>query len=95
MLNGEIDGWRRQHRFDLRVNGNHVTTYIIDFAVDHPDGSTEYVECKGFETDVWKLKWALLKAVFEQDFRKDEGDRLTLVKQKDWRKKIRQYLPGK
>jgi hypothetical protein len=28
------------------------------------DGSIEYHEVKGFETDVWKLKWKMALAIY-------------------------------
>lgn len=80
MRAGDIKGWERQVRLDLRVNGQHICDYKIDFVVEHHDGSREYVECKGVEMPDWKLKWSLLEATFE-DFRKHPGDRMSVVKQ--------------
>lgn len=54
-----------QFKIDLRVNGVHIANYFIDFRVDYPDGSIELIEVKGFETDLWKLKWKLTQALIE------------------------------
>ena len=42
----------------------HLTNYYIDFVVHHNDGTIEYVECKGVEQDLWRLKWTMLEAVY-------------------------------
>ena len=57
-----VVAWDRQVKFDLRVNGKHITNYFCDFRVYLADGRIEYREVKGFETEVWKLKKALLEA---------------------------------
>jgi len=78
---GEITKWERQVKIDLKgENGSHITNYFIDFVVYHRSGITEYVECKGFETEVWRLKWKLAEDKFKNS--KDFGSdiKLTLVK---------------
>jgi len=42
----------------------HICNYFIDFVVTYADDSIEYVEVKGMETDVWKMKWKLTEAIF-------------------------------
>jgi hypothetical protein len=61
---GDIKDWHAHESIDLRVNGHLVATYKIDFVVEHNDGSTEYVETKGFETADWRLKWKLFEALY-------------------------------
>lgn len=61
---GDIKGWERQVKIDLRVNGYHITNYFVDFLIIHNDGTNEYVEVKGFETDVWRIKWRLFEALY-------------------------------
>ena len=73
----DIAGWRRQVRIPLVVNDEHIADYWIDFILQHNDGSEEYVECKGFETRDWKLKFKILEAMLKNDPTK----RLTVVKQ--------------
>lgn len=76
----DIKSWERQVKLDLKVNGTHITNYYIDFVVTHNDGKKEFVEVKGFETDVWRMKWKILEATFE-DFKETPDDFLTVVKQ--------------
>ena len=74
-----VDRFERQCKLDLRVNDEHICNYFIDFKVFYKDGHIEYVEVKGFETDVWRLKWRITKATFD-DMTKGEDARLVLVK---------------
>lgn len=60
---GSISGLRRQVRFPLEVNGEHVAWYICDFLYQH--GGKEIVEdVKGVKTDVFRLKSKLMKACY-------------------------------
>lgn len=61
---GEIKDFRRQETIRLDVGRFHICNYIIDFVVTHNDETTEYIEVKGFETDVWRLKWKLFEALY-------------------------------
>ncbi len=63
----DIKCWSRQQKISLDVNGYHICNYYIDFVVEHNDGTFEYVEVKGFETEVWRLKWKLFEALFGND----------------------------
>lgn len=72
----EITKWERQVRIPLDVNGKHICNYYIDFKVYYPDDTTEYVEVKGFETEVWRLKWKLFEALYGEN----ETIKLTIVK---------------
>lgn len=63
---GEIVDYREQVKIPLEVNGYHICNYFIDFVIDHKDGTTEYLETKGFATDVWKLKWKVFEALYDQ-----------------------------
>lgn len=74
----DIKSWDRQHKIELYAYDTKVCNYYIDFVITHNDGVKEYVECKGFETNVWKLKWKLCQAKFKKEQPKDI---LTLVKQ--------------
>lgn len=66
---GEVVKWDRQIRLPLDVNGQKVCTYIVDFVVTCRDGSIEYVDVKGYKTDVYKLKKKLVKAVLGIDIK--------------------------
>lgn len=72
---GEILGWDRQVKIPLEVNGYLVANYYIDFVV-YRDGETEYIESKGYPTEVWKLKWRLFEALYTKP-----GNKLTVVMQ--------------
>ncbi len=80
----DIVRWERQVRLDLKVNGQHVTNYYIDFIVYYPDGHRDFVECKGMELGEWRLKWSLLEATFD-DFKEHPDDQLVVVKQSSMR----------
>ena len=60
----DIKSYTNQHKIQLYVNGIHICDYFIDFRVELMDGTYEYHEVKGFETDVWRLKWKLTQAVY-------------------------------
>ena len=66
LLKKKILGWHGQVDLDLVVNGVHVCKAVVDFVVIHLDGSEEYVEIKGYETDVFKLKRKLVAAVYPE-----------------------------
>jgi len=73
---GEITGWERQVKIDLcGENGSHITNYFIDFVVHHKDGTTEYVECKGFRTPEFNLKWKL----FEDKMMNEKDVKISMV----------------
>jgi len=75
----DIKKWDRQKTLELRVNGLKVCTYRIDFVITHNDGTIEYVECKGYPTPVWRIKWKLFEAKMIKQI--DRGKvKLTIVK---------------
>lgn len=69
----DIKSWERQVRIPLYVRragrlgleepGVKVCDYVVDFVITHFSGELEYVEVKGMETDLWKLKWKLFGAL--------------------------------
>ena len=61
---GEIKSYEQQKTLDLIVNGYIVCTYRIDFIVYHLDGTTEYIEMKGYDTPLWRLKWKLFESLY-------------------------------
>jgi hypothetical protein len=60
----DIAKWEKQIRVPLEVNGFKICTYIVDFRIIHNDGSIEWVECKGFVTDVARIKMRLFEAAY-------------------------------
>lgn len=63
---GEVERWERQVKVDLRVNGVHIANYFCDFKVWLTDGTIQYHEVKGFETDVWRMKWRIFHATLNE-----------------------------
>lgn len=63
---GQIRSWRRGRVWTL-VDGPRRAdriTYTPDFEVEGPDGALRCVDVKGVETDVFKLKARLWRAVY-------------------------------
>jgi hypothetical protein len=73
---GELKEVIPQFKISLDVFGKHICNYIIDFRVIHKDDSIEYIECKGFATDTWRLKWKLTEAILNET---EPGSVLTVV----------------
>ena len=67
--NGEIEEIKPQFKLSLDVNGFHICNYYVDFLVILPDGSKELHEYKGFETDLWRLKWKLTEALYGEEYK--------------------------
>lgn len=61
----DIVDFQEQVKIALVVNGFHICNYYIDFVIEHNDGTMEYLECKGFATNEWKLKWKLFEALYD------------------------------
>jgi len=59
-----VANWSRQFKVSFDINGYHITNHYVDFRVEYADGSIELIECKGMETDVWKIKRNLLEALY-------------------------------
>lgn len=78
---GEILEWDRQVKIPLEVNGQHICDYYVDFRILYPDGHTEFVECKGFATPVFRIKWKLFEALYGNNPKVD----LTIIKQSQWK----------
>ena len=72
----DIKSWKPQVKIDLQSNGHHICNYYIDFMIEHNDGLIEYVEVKGFATEVWRLKWKLCEA----QYGKNPNYKLTIVR---------------
>jgi hypothetical protein len=47
----------------LKIDGRHACTYVADFKVSVPEGTTQLHEAKGYEAPVWKLKRKPLAAL--------------------------------
>lgn len=81
LLKGKkIKSWTRQIPIELDVNGFHIARYYVDFQVNHLDNTIEYVETKGFETEIFRLKRKLFEALYDDQFRSGEM-KYTIIKQ--------------
>lgn len=76
---GEINNLKRQIKFPLSANGQHICDYIADFVYDMPDGTKVVEDWKGIMTDVFKLKAKLFLA--------NHGFSITISNQKGETKK--------
>jgi hypothetical protein len=75
-LAGELVEVKRQVKVMLYgENGSHVCDYWCDFWVQHADGQIQWIECKGFATREWAIKWKLF-----EDKMRGSGELLTVMK---------------
>jgi hypothetical protein len=63
---GEIRDFEIQKTFRIVVNGEHICDHIVDFTVLNKNGDAEIHEAKGVRTDVWKIKYALVRALWPE-----------------------------
>lgn len=56
--------YERQLPFIFSVAGTIICTYKLDFKVYYADGRVEYVDVKGFKTDVYQIKKKMVKAFY-------------------------------
>lgn len=61
---GEISGLNLQVKMPVTMNGVHICFYIADFAYSDKQGNAIVEDCKGFRTDVYKLKKKLVEAQY-------------------------------
>jgi transcription initiation factor TFIIIB Brf1 subunit/transcription initiation factor TFIIB len=80
---GGIKEVQKQVKIDLQAYGKHITNYFIDFVVTHNDLSKEYIEVKGYETDVWKMKWKMFEAKINSE---SSIDTSTVIKQRTYKR---------
>ena len=60
---GEIKEVIPQYKISIDVNDVHIANYYMDFKVILNDGRIEMHEVKGMETQLWRMKWRLAKAL--------------------------------
>lgn len=79
----DIKSWKPQIPIELRVNGELICKYYVDFEVENNDGVIEWIEAKGFETEIYRLKAKLLEAIYKKEF--ESGEKIyTVIKQTSW-----------
>lgn len=63
---GQISGLSRQPRYPIDVNGRRIAIYVGDFS--YVEGNMlrvcEDVKSPPTKTDLWRLKWKLVAALF-------------------------------
>ena len=69
---GEIKDFGLQQRYELlptfRKNGitHRSITYVADFVIENNDGTTDIVDTKGFENQVFKIKQKLFEYMYPE-----------------------------
>lgn len=66
---GEISDLKLQPRYPLEVNGQKVCTYVADFSYLDKTGLPVTEDVKGVETDVFKIKARLFRAVLRREIK--------------------------
>lgn len=64
---GDIAGWKRQIHIPIVSHGVRFGTYIVDFLIEHNDGTLEYVEVKGKGLSAGMNKFRWLEKIFRDD----------------------------
>lgn len=64
LANGVLREVQAQPTFRIIVNKHHICDIKPDFFIITADGQEQIHEVKGYETDVWRLKWKLMQAIF-------------------------------
>lgn len=64
----EVKEFIPHFKIDIKVNGQHVTNYFVDFKVIMVDDSIQFHEVKSSitMTDTWKLKWRLCEILKDE-----------------------------
>jgi len=77
---GEIIGWLPQWRIRFEApSGELVWVHVVDFRIEHRDGSVEFVEVKGHAEDDWKLKSKVLAKIIVPAMNTQRPTRYTIV----------------
>jgi hypothetical protein len=61
---GEIKEIIPQYKIEININGIHICNWFVDFRVEFPNGKIEFHEYKGAETETFKIKHRLAKAMY-------------------------------
>lgn len=75
---GQVKRYWLQWKIDIKINGQHWRNYFIDYRVELPNGSFQYVEVKGYATETWKQKWDALLIL--RDMLLEPGCELIVIK---------------
>lgn len=83
---GEIQGYERQVKIPLKVNGVLIFNYIADFVVTGKHGEKEIHEYKGLRLPLFDAKWKLLQALQNEIF--PEGVELIIIQHQGHKPKL-------
>lgn len=61
---GNLKNYETHQKIELIVNNYRICNYYIDFIAYWENGITEYIETKGYQTVIWKMKWRLFEALY-------------------------------
>lgn len=76
-LAGELVEIKRQVKIPLMVNGVLITNYYCDFLVTDKHGQRKYIEAKGLELALWKIKKKLFLSLLPEI---DNGATFEMIK---------------
>jgi hypothetical protein len=65
-LAGEIQSYKTQVTYKLKVNNLLICSHRIDFEVINKNGIKEVHDVKGYETKDFKIKYKLFKALYPE-----------------------------
>ena len=82
---GDIQGYERQVKIPLKVNGVLICNYIADFVVTDKHGAKELHEYKGLVLPLFQMKWRLLQALKDEIF--PEGMELIIIQHQSFYKR--------
>ena len=77
---GEIEKWSGQFKLRLFMDDHFLCNYYMDFKEWHTNGDIVYTEVKGFETELWRLKWKITEALWPNIEGVEEHAQLQIVK---------------
>ena len=73
LLRGEFEKMELQPKIELQAKfryknkGIRAINYVADFLLYHNDGTIEYIDVKGMETQTFKMKWKMVKNKFKDN----------------------------
>lgn len=92
---GLIKSFKQQWKEELWAYGKHIMNYYVDFRIEHNDGTIEFLEHKGMSTELWKKKWQMLLAKYDNEIKKGKFVcNVNWYKQKyNYKKLLKPYKP--
>lgn len=66
LKSGDLIEVKKQVKIPLMVNKVLICNYYIDFVTTDKYGSKKYIEVKGLELPLWKMKWKLFLSLLPE-----------------------------